>query len=102
MHSQQHCTQTRCCVGLSTLAYLLVHLAVIVARSVVLQAATKKLKYERISEKKVKTPFEALCKGFPSELVLYFQYTRSLRFEDRPDYAYLRRMLRDLFAKEGV
>lgn len=40
------------------------------------QAATKKQKYEKISEKKMKTPFEALCKGFPQEFVLYFQYVR--------------------------
>jgi hypothetical protein len=26
---------------------------------------------------------------------------RSLRFEDKPDYSFLRRMFRDLFAKEG-
>ncbi len=32
---------------------------------------------------------------------MYFQYVRSLRFEDKPDYAFLRRMFRDLFAKEG-
>jgi hypothetical protein len=30
-----------------------------------LQAATKKQKYEKISEKKMKTPFEVLCKGLP-------------------------------------
>lgn len=66
-----------------------------------LQAATKKQKYEKISEKKMKTPFEVLCKGFPQEFVLYFQYVRSLRFEDKPDYCFLRRMFRDLFAKEG-
>uniref|UniRef100_A0A383VAC2 non-specific serine/threonine protein kinase n=1 Tax=Tetradesmus obliquus TaxID=3088 RepID=A0A383VAC2_TETOB len=66
-----------------------------------LQAATKKQKYEKISEKKSKTAFEALCKGFPQEFVTYFQYVRSLRFEDKPDYSFLRRMFRDLFAKEG-
>ncbi|KAI8472589.1 MAG: casein kinase I isoform delta-like protein [Monoraphidium minutum] len=66
-----------------------------------LQAGTKKQKYEKISEKKMKTPFEALCKGLPQEFVLYFQYVRSLRFDEKPDYAFLRRMLRDLFAKEG-
>lgn len=37
----------------------------------------------------------------PQEFVQYFQYVRSLRFEDKPDYAYLRRLFRDLFAKEG-
>lgn len=31
----------------------------------------------------------------------YFLYVRNLRFEEKPDYAYLRRMFRDLFAKEG-
>lgn len=66
-----------------------------------LQAATKKQKYEKISEKKMKTPFEVLCKGFPQEFVLYFQYVRAQRFEEKPDYAYLRRLFRDLFAKEG-
>jgi hypothetical protein len=40
------------------------------------QAATKKQKYEKISEKKMRTPFESLCKGFPQEFVLYFQYVR--------------------------
>jgi len=66
-----------------------------------LQAATKKQKYEKISEKKMKTPFEVLCKGFPQEFVTYFEYVRSLRFDEKPDYAYLRRLFRDLFAKEG-
>jgi hypothetical protein len=41
-----------------------------------LQAATKKQKYEKISEKKSKTSFESLCKGFPQEFVTYFQYVR--------------------------
>jgi hypothetical protein len=65
------------------------------------QAATKKQKYEKISEKKMKTSFDTLCKGFPPEFVQYFQYVRSLRFDDKPDYSFLRRMFRDLFAREG-
>ena len=36
-----------------------------------------------------------------SEFVNYLNYCRSLRFEDRPDYAYLRRSLKDLFFREG-
>jgi hypothetical protein len=40
------------------------------------QAATKKQKYEKISDKKMRTPFESLCKGFPREFVLYFQNVR--------------------------
>lgn len=33
-----------------------------------LKAATKRQKYERISEKKMSTPIEELCKGFPCKL----------------------------------
>lgn len=45
---------------------------------------------------------QVLCKGFPLEFVTYFQYCRSLRFDDKPDYSYLRKLFRDLFAREGV
>jgi serine/threonine protein kinase len=66
-----------------------------------LKAGTKKQKYDRISEKKVSTPIEVLCKSYPPEFVSYFQYCRSLRFEDKPDYSYLKRLFRDLFIREG-
>jgi len=66
-----------------------------------LKANGKKEKYEKIMEKKMSTPVEVLCKHFPCEFVTYANYCRSLRFEDRPDYAYLRRLLKDLFFREG-
>ncbi|KAK7294384.1 hypothetical protein RJT34_17273 [Clitoria ternatea] len=66
-----------------------------------LKAGTKKQKYEKISEKKVSTSIESLCRGYPSEFASYFHYCRSLRFDDKPDYAYLKRLLRDLFIREG-
>jgi serine/threonine protein kinase len=66
-----------------------------------LKAATKRQKYEKISEKKMSTPIELLTKGYPLEFTTYFQYCRSLRFDDKPDYSYLRKVFRDLFAREG-
>ena len=66
-----------------------------------LKAGTKKQKYEKISEKKMSTPIEVLCKNYPSELASFFHYCRSLRFDDKPDYAYLKRLFRDLFIREG-
>lgn len=66
-----------------------------------LKAATKKQKYERISEKKMSTSIEELCKGFPSEFTTYLNFCRSLRFEDKPDYAYLRQLFRNLFHRHG-
>ncbi|XP_047321452.1 casein kinase 1-like protein 12 [Impatiens glandulifera] len=66
-----------------------------------LKAGNKKQKYEKISEKKVSTTIESLCRGYPSEFASYFHYCRSLRFDDRPDYSYLKRIFRDLFIHEG-
>ncbi|CAH8309433.1 unnamed protein product [Eruca vesicaria subsp. sativa] len=90
-----------------------------------LRAGTKKEKYDRISEKKRLTPVEVLllpfpqlkmlnsnfssvssfwqvlCKNYPPEFTSYFLYVRSLRFEDKPDYSYLKRLFRDLFIREG-
>lgn len=66
-----------------------------------LKAGTKKQKYERICEKKMSTSIESLCKSYPSEFSSYFHYCRSLRFDDKPDYAYLKRIFRDLFIREG-
>lgn len=66
-----------------------------------LKAGTKKQKYEKISEKKVSTSIETLCRGYPAEFASYFHYCRSLRFDDKPDYAYLKRIFRDLFIREG-
>ncbi|CAJ0632313.1 1523_t:CDS:2 [Entrophospora sp. SA101] len=62
-----------------------------------LKAATKKQKYDRIMEKKMTTPTELLCRTFPNEFAIYLNYTRSLRFDDKPDYSYLRKLFRDLF-----
>ncbi|KYN96702.1 casein kinase 1, putative [Plasmodium reichenowi] len=66
-----------------------------------LKAISKKDKYDKIMEKKISTSVEVLCRNASFEFVTYLNYCRSLRFEDRPDYTYLRRLLKDLFIREG-
>ncbi|XP_065848984.1 casein kinase 1-like protein 3 isoform X2 [Euphorbia lathyris] len=66
-----------------------------------LKAATKKQKYDKICEKKLSTPIEFLCKSHPMEFASYFHYCHSLTFDQRPDYGFLKRLFRDLFAREG-
>lgn len=66
-----------------------------------LKAATKKQKYDRIMEKKMTTPTDLLCRGYPNEFGIFLNYTRALRFDDKPDYSYLRKLFRDLFVREG-
>ncbi|CAH1419255.1 unnamed protein product [Lactuca virosa] len=66
-----------------------------------LKGATKKQKYDKVCEKKVSTPIEVLCKNHHVEFASYFKYCRSLTFDQRPDYGFLKRLFRDLFTREG-
>ncbi|KAL6216307.1 hypothetical protein ACLB2K_009530 [Fragaria x ananassa] len=56
---------------------------------------------KKISEKKVSTSIEELCRGYPTEFASYFHYCRSLRFDDKPDYFYPKKIFRDLYIREG-
>lgn len=66
-----------------------------------IKANNKQEKYHKIMEKKMTTPVEVLCKGLPIEFSTYLNYCRTLRFEDKPDYGYLRKMFKELFIREG-
>ena len=65
-----------------------------------LRATTKEEKYAKILAKKRATTIDSLCRGFAPEFALYFNYVRSLNFEERPDYAYLRKIFRNVFIRE--
>ncbi|KAF7791434.1 hypothetical protein EIP86_002450 [Pleurotus ostreatoroseus] len=65
------------------------------------RAATRKQKHDLIMEKKMTTPTDILCRDLPIEFATFLNYTRSLGFDDTPDYSYLREMFRDLFFREG-
>ena len=67
-----------------------------------LKAATKKQKYDKISEKKMATPVEVLTRGFKTEFAMYLNYTKNLRFDETPDYLYLRQLFRILSKTSGV
>jgi serine/threonine protein kinase len=66
-----------------------------------LRAKTKKEKYDLIKEKKVTTSVESLCKGYPQEFADYLEYCHKLKFEEKPDYAQLRKLFKDLFIRKG-
>ncbi|KAL0080819.1 kinase-like domain-containing protein [Phycomyces blakesleeanus] len=66
-----------------------------------IRARNKKEKYDKIMEKKMTTSADQLCRGLHHEFTVYLNYVRSLRFDDKPDYSYLRKLFRDLFVREG-
>lgn len=67
-----------------------------------LKAASKKEKYDRVMKKKLGTPINVLCRGLPKEFASYLEYTRSLGFQTKPDYNYLRGIFSDLFHREDL
>ena len=58
-------------------------------------------RYKKIYEKKKATTAEELAKGFPSELCEYIKYTRNIDFEAKPDYNYLRGLLKNIMMKNS-
>merc|ERR1712129_208973 len=66
-----------------------------------LKAKSANKKYKMIMEKKQSVTIPALCQGCPSQFGEYLAYCRSLKFEAKPNIAYLRGMFRDLFRSQG-
>jgi casein kinase 1 len=61
-----------------------------------------KKKYDKIKQLKYDIKLEDLCAGLPKECIKFIQYARDMKFEDRPDYSYLRHLLRTAAQKNGL
>lgn len=67
-----------------------------------LKTATRKKKDCLVGEAKESLSGDKLCEGFlPSAFATYINYTRSLGFEDKPNYEYLRGLFRRVFRVQG-
>lgn len=54
---------------------------------------------QQIQRIKLSINIEMLCQGVPPVFIQYFQYVRELRYDDTPDYNYLRQLFRTVAAK---
>ncbi|KAF9479534.1 kinase-like protein, partial [Pholiota conissans] len=64
-------------------------------------APNSSAKMRRIGEMKCGKPFEDLLSQSPSLFSSFFEHCRSLEFEDKPDYSYLRGLLRGTMEENG-
>ncbi|KAI7904776.1 kinase-like domain-containing protein [Cokeromyces recurvatus] len=87
---------------LESLGYILIYFYKGILPWQGLKAKTKKQKYEMISERKVTTSLDKLCKDMPFEFMNYIDYTRKLEFEGQPDYNFLRNLFKKVFIREGI
>ncbi|BFF95308.1 casein kinase I-like [Drosophila madeirensis] len=62
-----------------------------------LTAANETQKMELIMEKKKSSKIDDLCDAFPPMIGMLMEYIRNLRFEEDPDYVYMRQMLHIVF-----
>lgn len=62
---------------------------------------TASRKHQLILDKKNSTPLEELCRGCPQEFQEFLQYCRDLKFDAKPDMAYLRGIFRQLYENKG-
>ena len=54
---------------------------------------------QKILEFKRSIPVEELCNNMPHEFIDYINYTRNLKFEEKPDYDYLKKLLYNVLDK---
>ena len=52
-------------------------------------------------EKKMSTSPEELCEGFPNQLIEYIKYTQNLKYEENPDYDYLKKLFVSILNSDG-
>ena len=63
-------------------------------------AGNKKMeRYLKIYKLKKNTTPEELCSGLPPEMVEYMSYSKSLEFEQEPDYNYLRKLFNKMLKR---
>ena len=81
---------------LESLAYILIYLGTGTLPWKRMKTKGKDEKYSKILSKKMNTSSEELLQGLPIEFLTFLQNVRDLQFEQKPDYDYLRKLLRKM------
>ena len=57
---------------------------------------------QKIYNSKALIPIKELCKDLPKEMIEFFKYIKSLKFEEDPDYSYLTNILKTILYKINI
>ena len=52
-------------------------------------------------DRKLSISLEKLCSGLPDEFRLLMKYCRTIEFEDKPDYSYLKELFKKAMEKQN-
>jgi hypothetical protein len=86
---------------LESIGYVLVYFLKGVLPWQGLKAKNAQKKYQLILQKKQQVSVSTLCAGCPAQFAEFLAYTRSLKFDSKPDVPYLRKLFRDLYIAQG-
>lgn len=85
---------------LESFGYVVVHLLKGTLPWKGLSGDTNFQKLEKIKQCKLSTTIESLCDGLPQQFISYFKHIRSLQFNEKPDYKYLRSLFYDIYTQK--
>ena len=83
------------------IAYVLIYLLKGMLPWQGMPAKSRNEKYRLIMQRKADVTIEELCAGLPSQIGELLRYARALRFEEAPDYKYLRTLLKEALLRQG-
>ena len=66
-----------------------------------IKAKNNDVKYKKILEQKMNINMQNVCKNLPTEFDDFLKYTRDLQFEAKPDYNYLKELLKKVLEKNN-
>ncbi|RAL01335.1 double-time, partial [Aspergillus ibericus CBS 121593] len=66
-----------------------------------LRASSNRSRAEKVGEAKETIALDDLCQDVPNVFKEYFKHVRNLRYNERPDYARLRKLFRSEFQRRG-
>lgn len=67
-----------------------------------IEATNRHERYTKIMERKLHIKLDVLCMGLPPEFTILLQYSRALKFEEKPDYNYLKNIFTNLASRENI
>ena len=61
----------------------------------------EKEKFKKVLDIKINCKLDDICQGIPKEIGLIIQYARDLKFDEKPDYNLIQRLIKNIADKNG-
>ena len=86
---------------LESLAYILIYFRKGDLPWTKVKGKNRKEKYSKVLSLKININISDLCSDLPEEYSKFLKYARDLQFEEKPDYDYLKNLLKTMFVNES-